>query len=78
MPRRFYGTVTLDALRLSRDAGKIAEEIVQHFCVLEGCDVEVTLEINVRIPDGASDSLVRTVSENCNALKFSSHGFEKD
>jgi len=78
LPKRFYGTVDLDAIRLSRDAGKIAEEIVQHFCALAGCDVEVTLEINARMPDGASDALVRTITENCNTLKFTSHGFEKE
>ena len=29
-PRRFYGTVELDPLRLTRDAGQIAKAIVQH------------------------------------------------
>lgn len=78
LPSRFYGTISLDALRLSRDAGKVAEEIVQHFCALTGCSVDVTLEIHARIPEGASDNLVRTITENCNTLKFSSHGFEKE
>jgi len=78
LPRRFYGTAELDAVRLSRDASRIAEEIVQHFCSLEGCDVKVTLEIRATIPDGASDTLVRTITENCSTLKFSSHGFEKE
>ncbi|MBN2299509.1 MAG: DUF499 domain-containing protein [Deltaproteobacteria bacterium] len=78
LPRRFFGTVSLDALRLSRDAGNIADEVVQHFCALVGCDVEVTLEIHARIPDGASDNLVRTVTENCNTLRFSNYGFEEE
>jgi predicted AAA+ superfamily ATPase len=76
--KRFYGTVNLDALRLTRDAGKIAEEIVQHFCVIHGCSVDVTLEITARIPDGASEGLVRTVTENCNTLRFTNYGFEKE
>ena len=78
LPHRFYGTVSLDALRLSRDAAKIAEEIVQHFCALAGCNVEVTLEIHARIPEGAPDNLVRTVTENCTTLRFSNHGFEEE
>ena len=78
LPRRFYGTAELDAVRLSRDASRIAGEIVQHFCSLEGCDVKVTLEIRATIPDGASDTLVRTITENCSTLKFSSYGFEKE
>ncbi len=78
LQKRFHGTVQLDALRLARDAEKIAEEIVQHFNALHECCVEVTLEIHANIPDGATDSLVRTVTENCNTLKFKNYGFEKD
>lgn len=29
-PKRFLGTVTLDATRVGRDAGKIAEEVIAH------------------------------------------------
>jgi predicted AAA+ superfamily ATPase len=76
-PRRFYGSVKLDAKRLGRDAGKIAEEVVQHLSTLAGSKVEVSLEINAEIPDGAPDNVVRTVTENCNTLHFTSHGFEE-
>src|SRR5262245_44502436 len=31
--RRFHGTVHLDATRLARDAGTVAEEVVQHLSV---------------------------------------------
>jgi len=78
LQKRFHGTVQLDALRLARDAGKISEEIVQHFCALHGCNVEITLEIQAHIPDGASESLIRTVNENCCTLRFTNYGFEKD
>jgi len=77
-PRRFHGSVTLDPTRLSRDAGKIAEEVVQHLTVLVGAKVEVNLEINGEIPDGVPDNTVRTVMENCRTLKFKSQGFETD
>jgi len=43
-----------------------------------GADVEITLDIQVRIPSGAPDQVVRTVSENCNTLRFNSFGFEKE
>ena len=39
-PRRFYGSVTLDPVRLSRDAGQVAEAIVQHLTGLVGAKVE--------------------------------------
>ena len=38
----------------------------------------VTLESEAQIPSGASDHVVRTVTENCRTLKFTSQGFEKE
>ncbi len=38
----------------------------------------VTLEIEATIPTGASEQLVRTVTENSRTLKFGSFGFEED
>jgi hypothetical protein len=70
--------VTLDATRLGRDAGKIADEVVQHLNGLVGANVEITLEIAADIPQGAPDQVVRTVTENCRTLKFRDHGFEKE
>lgn len=77
-PRRFHGSVTLDATRLGRDAGKVGEEIMQHLSALVGADVEITLEISAKIPDGAPDHVVRTVTENCNTLHFTNYGFEEE
>jgi len=77
-PRRFYGSVKLDATRLNRDAKQIAEEVVQHLAKLPGATVEVTLEIKAEIPDGAPADTIRVVSENCRTLKFSDFGFEKE
>lgn len=77
LPVRFYGSVELDATRLGRDAGKIAEEVVQHLSSLVGSNVELTLEIRADVPDGVPDNIVRTVTENCRTLKFKNHGFEE-
>jgi predicted AAA+ superfamily ATPase len=78
MPTRFYATAQLDPGRIGRDAGQIAEEVVQYVSGLVGAEVEVTLEVHATFPEGASDSVVRTVTENCSALKFKSFGFEKE
>ena len=75
--RRFHASVTLDPLRLGRDAAEIANEIVQHLMKQPGASVEVTLEIGAEIPDGAPDDLMRTVNENCRTLKFRTFDFEK-
>ncbi|MDQ3701143.1 MAG: DUF499 domain-containing protein, partial [Chloroflexota bacterium] len=77
-PTRFHATVTLDSLRVGRDAGKIADEVIAHLVGLATAGVQITLEIEARVPDGAPDHVVRTVSENCRTLKFENFGFEQE
>ena len=55
---------------------KIIEEVVQHLSTLPGAEVEVRLEVQVRVPGGVDESVERTVTENCNTLKFDNSGFE--
>ncbi len=78
LPTRFHGSATLDPIRAGRDAGRIAEEVLQHLTALMGSDVEVTLEIQARVPEGVPEEVVRTVMENCRTLKFDSHEFEEE
>ncbi len=54
------------------------DEVIAHLAGLVGSEVTVTLEIEARIPDGAPDHLVRTVTENSRTLKFTNHGFESE
>jgi len=77
-PRRFHGTVRLDSARVGRDASRIADEVVAHLVGQVGAEVTVTLEIEASLPNGASDHIVRIVTENSRTLKFTSHGFEKE
>jgi predicted AAA+ superfamily ATPase len=78
LSRRFHGSVDLDPARVGRDAGRIAEEVIAHLAGQLGAEVTVTLEINAWLPNGASDQIVRAVTENSRTLKFSSHGFESE
>ena len=75
---RFYGTVSLDPARAGRDASRIADEVIAHLTGVVGSEVKITLEIEARVPQGAPDSVVRTVTENSRTLKFASQGFEKE
>lgn len=75
--RRFHGSVQLDSLRAGRDASRIADEVIQHLTKLAGAEVEITLEIQAKLPDGASDKTIRDVTENCRTLQFDSFGFEE-
>ncbi|HMS15230.1 MAG TPA: Swt1 family HEPN domain-containing protein [Planctomycetota bacterium] len=75
---RFHGSVSLDPERVVRDASQVASEIIAHLVELMSAKVRVTLEIEADIPGGASDHVIRVVSENSRSLKFTSHGFESD
>jgi uncharacterized protein len=77
-PTHFFGSVNVDAARINRDVGTIANEILQHLASLPNCQVNVTLEIQAHVPGGVPDNVVRTVSENCRTLKFKSQSFEKE
>jgi predicted AAA+ superfamily ATPase len=77
-PKRFHGAIRLDALRISRDASQIAQEVVQHLSGFVGARVELAMEIQAVIPDGVPDHVLRTVDENCRTLRFSTHGFEDE
>ena len=76
--KRFHGTVTLDTTRVGRDASRIAEEVIAHLSGMVGATVTVTLEVETHIPSGAPDQVVRTVTENCNTLRFTNYGFEEE
>jgi hypothetical protein len=77
-PRRYHGTIQLDSARVGRDASRIADEVISHLSGQVGAEVNVSLEISVYLPDGASEQIVRTVTENSRTLGFTSHGFETD
>ncbi|MCS1417413.1 MAG: hypothetical protein M2R46_05167 [Verrucomicrobia subdivision 3 bacterium] len=76
--KRFHGSVSLDPTRVGRDAGQIAEEVISHLAALPGATVRVTLEIEAETPNGATDTVVRTVTENSRTLRFKSQGFEQE
>ena len=52
--------------------------MIQHLQGLMGSEVEVTIEIHAKIPDGVPDQVIRTVTENCQTLRFKTCGFEEE
>jgi hypothetical protein len=38
--------------------------------------VKVTVEIEAEIPEGAPQDVQRVIHENCQMLRFKSHGFD--
>ena len=71
----FYGSVHIDAKKLGSTAGQISQEVLQHINRLPGVEVAVTLDIQVKIPDGMPEDVARTIRENCKTLKFESIEF---
>ena len=77
--RRYHASVRLDPARVGRDASQIVEEVIAHLVGLAGAEVTVTIEIDAQLPGGASEQVVRTVTENGRTLSFQpGAGFESD
>ena len=77
-PKRFYGSINLDPIRVSRDAQQVIEEVVQHLTSLPNATVEVTMDIRVTVSDSFPQDIVDIVRANCQTLKFTSHEFEEE
>ncbi len=75
-PRSFFGSVELDSIRYQRDFEQIVEAILQHLNSEPGATISIQLEIQATSENGFSEQTIRTVSENCNTLKFTSNEFE--
>ena len=78
MPKRYHGSVILNEIRPGRDASQIADEVIAHLSGLLGADVNLTLNIDAKIPSGVPKNIVRTVIENSRALNFEDSGFENE
>jgi predicted AAA+ superfamily ATPase len=76
LPKRFYGRVSLEPVRMLRDVGDIADAIVAQLGRADA-SLTVTIEIEARAEDGFPDDVRRTVSENARTLKFDTHEFEE-
>lgn len=78
VPRRFHASVPLDPLRVARDAGLVAEEIVRLLTGVPTASVQVRMEILGHAPDGFPPEVERAVTENASVLHAEVFGFEDD
>jgi len=74
---RYYGRIQLDPQRANKDMALIVEEVVERFTSQIGSEVQVTLEINAKRPEGFDEATIRTISENSSTLKFENYGFQE-
>jgi predicted AAA+ superfamily ATPase len=75
---RFYGSGHLDPARMSRDASRLAEDVVAHLYALDGTQVEVTIEVTATNPSGFPEAVQKLVDENAGALGMHDRGFEPE
>ena len=73
---RFFMSATLDNTRINRDVQRLVEEVINHLINTDGCNVEVTLEVNAVAADGLPTPIVRTITENCKTLKVKNFGVD--
>ena len=70
LPKRYRGIVGLSSERPSRDFGRIVENIVEQISLIEGANVEITVEIDADVPGGIEKGKQRVLLENSNTLRF--------
>ncbi|NLM15589.1 MAG: ATP-binding protein, partial [Clostridiaceae bacterium] len=75
--RRFFMSADLDITRINRDVQKYVEEIIQHLTSVDGARVTVSLEVQAESDEGFTRQTVRTITENCQALRVRDSGFEE-
>ncbi|MFQ5401743.1 MAG: DUF499 domain-containing protein [Anaerolineae bacterium] len=75
---RYYGRVQIDPQRVNKDMGLIVEEVIERLASLVGCEVDISLEIHARQPEGFDEATIRTISENSRTLKFVHFEFEQE
>jgi len=73
----FYLSAGLDTTRINRDVQRLVEEVISHLISVDGCQIEVSLEVNATTLDGFPQPTVRTISENCRTLKVNDFGFDE-
>lgn len=75
--KHFYGTVNIDPVKAKMNFAEIFDEVIEQFTTRVGVNVRISIEIQADSGSGFDESLQRTISENCNVLKFSSAEFEE-
>jgi len=75
-PRLFRMETPIDDTRVNKQVNDYVQEVLVHLQDLPHAKVSIRLEIEVDIPEGADDTTVRTVSENCRTLKTESYQFD--
>ena len=75
--RTFVMSARLDNTRINRDVSRLVDEVINLLTQMDGCEVNVSLEVNAMVDRGIPYDAMRAISENCRALKVSDFEFRK-
>ena len=74
--REFFGAVEITAAGAQVKLAEVADEVIAHLRSDPNARVKIILEIEAEFPQGVSDQVRRTVSENASALGFKTKVWE--
>ncbi len=75
--RHFSMDVPLDSVRINKEISTYVSEVLSHLMNLPGAEVDIRLDVDIHVPNGAPSNVVTTVSENCRTLKIENFRFEE-
>ena len=59
-------------MRAGLQMGDFLNEVLSHLQALPGAEVNLSVEVQVKVPDGIDDATARVVMENSRSLKVES------
>jgi hypothetical protein len=66
----FTGSLKLDPVRAGLQMGQFLEEVMSHLQALPGAEVNLSVEVHVKAPNGIDDQTARIVLQNAADLKL--------
>lgn len=76
--KHFFLSVPIDPVRVNKDVSKYMDEIVSHLMNQPGVKTSLKLEVQIELPDGTPQNVVRTVTENCHVLHVDDNDYGFD
>jgi hypothetical protein len=74
--KSFYGSVEVNPATAKLRLVQLADEIISHLTSDPQAGLKITVEISADFPNGATDHIKRTVSENAKSLGFKTSTWE--
>jgi len=68
----FVASLKLDPMRAGLQMGDFLDEVMSHLQALPSAEVNLSVEVQVKVPDGIDDATARVVLENSRSLKVDS------